>query len=121
MYLKKGIRYLLIGNLLYQVIFFLIFDYSILTLCSFNIICDSSFLTFDGSFTFFFHINGFILTLCSSNITCDIFFSSHLVVFLLFLTFDDLIIIFCSSNITCDSFFFFFHIWWFPYFFFSHI
>ena len=36
--------------------FFLTFDYSILTLCSSNITCDSSFVTFGGSLIFFPHI-----------------------------------------------------------------
>ena len=49
----------------------LIFDGSILTLCSSNIICDSSFLTFDGSLTFFLIFDVSILTLCGSNITYD--------------------------------------------------
>ena len=51
--------------------FFLIFDGSILTLCSSNIICDNSFLTFGGSLTFFLIFNSFVLTLCGSNITYD--------------------------------------------------
>ena len=50
---KKRVRYPLIGNLLYHVTFFLIFDDLIITLCSFNITCDDSFLTFDGFLTFF--------------------------------------------------------------------
>ena len=45
----------------------LTFDGSMLTLCSFNIICDSSFDTFGGSLIFFIAFDGFILTLCSSN------------------------------------------------------
>ena len=57
--------------------FFLIFDGSILILCSSNITCDSSFLTFGGSLTSFFTFNGSIFTLCNFNITCDSFFSSH--------------------------------------------
>ena len=36
--------------------FFLTFDGSILTLCSSNIICDSSFLTFGSSLTFFSYL-----------------------------------------------------------------
>ena len=79
-----GVSYPLVSNLLYQVIkishlivpssycvvltshvivllsdsvvplFFLTFDSTILTLCNTNITCDCPFVTFRGSFTFFF-------------------------------------------------------------------
>ena len=99
-----GVRYLLVGNLLYQVtkisnlmvssshcvvltshitvllshlvvlLFFLTFDGNILTLCSTNITCDYTFVTFGSSLIFFFIFDGIILTLCSINITCDCIF-----------------------------------------------
>ena len=55
--------------------FFLTFDGFIFTMCSSNITCDSSLVTFGGSLTSsFFTFNGFILTLCNSNITCNSYF-----------------------------------------------
>ena len=64
---------------------------SILTLCNTNITCDSTFVTFGGSFIFFLTCNGSILTLCNFDIICDyffvtfggsLFFSPHLMVLL---------------------------------------
>ena len=53
--------------------FFLTFDGSIFILCSFNIACDSSFLTLVVPLLFL-TFDDFILTFCNSNITCDSFF-----------------------------------------------
>ena len=71
--------------------FFLTFNGTILTLCSTNITCDYTFVTFSGSL-FFLTFNGTIFTLCSTNITYNCIFVtfgsflifSHLVVSLLF-------------------------------------
>ena len=89
----EEVRYPLVGNLLYQVIFFFTFDSSIFTLCSSNftlcssnITCDSSFLTFGGSLNFFSH-----LTVLSSHCALPIphvtVLFSHLVVPFFFLFF----------------------------------
>ena len=84
----------------------------------FQITCNSSFLTFGGSLTFFSH-----LTVLSSHYavpTSHVIVLSHIGWFLyFFLTLDGFILTLCSSNITCDSFFltfggsltFFSHIW----------
>ena len=71
----------------------MIFDSSILTLCSTNIICDYTFVIFIGSFIIFFFFaifDGSIITLSSTNIRFD-----HS-----FVAFDDTLI-------------FFSHIWYF--------
>ena len=71
---------------------FLTFNGTILTLCSTNITCDCTFVTFGVSLIYFlfFTFDDTILTLCSTNITYDctffifggslIFFFSHLMV-----------------------------------------
>ena len=68
----------------------------------FQITCNSSFLTFGGSLTFFSH-----LTVLSSHYavpTSHVTVLSHIGWFLyFFLTLDDSIITFCSFNITCDN------------------
>ena len=94
---------ILFAKLVVPLLFFLIFDGSILTLCGSNITCDSSFLTFSGSLTFFSH-----LMVPSSHYAVS---TSHVIVFFphigcsfnFFFTFDSFILILCDSNITCDS------------------
>ena len=112
-----GVQYPLVHNLLYQVtifshlivsssycvlltshmtillshfvvsLYFFTFDCTILTLCSTNITCNCTFVTFDGFFFLTFDCT--ILTLCSTNFTCDctfvtfsgsLIFFSHLIV-----------------------------------------
>ena len=82
---------------------FLIFDDFILTLCSFNIICDSSFVTFGSSLTFFLTFDYSILTLCSFNIICDSSFVTFGSSLIFFSYFDSSILTLCSFNITCDN------------------
>ena len=69
--------------------FFLKFDGTILTLCSTNITCDCTFITFSGSLIFFLTFDGSIVILSSTNVTYDrtfltfsdtLIFSSHLTV-----------------------------------------
>ena len=68
---------------------FLIFDDFILTLCSFNIICDSSFVTFGSSLTFFLTFDCFILhyAVSTSHVT---FLLSHSVIPFFFFFFSNL-------------------------------
>ena len=80
---KEAVRYQLVGNLLYQVTFFITFDGSILTLCSSNITCDSSFLTFGSSLTFFSHLT-VPSSHCAVSISHVTVLVSHLIVPLLF-------------------------------------
>ena len=68
---KKGVRYPLVGNLLYQVTFF-----SRLIVSSSHCVIPTSHVTvlfshYAVPLLFFLTFDGFILTLCSSNITCD--------------------------------------------------
>ena len=98
--------------------FFLIFDNSILSLCSSNITCDCSFVIFGGSHFFFPHIWWLYCHIrqYQHNIWqyfCHIlwFFFPYLIVSIFTL---------CSTNITCDctlvtfdGSFIFSYIWWF--------
>ena len=77
--------------------FFLIFDGSILTLCSSNITFDNYFVIYSSSFIYLFlKFDGSIVILSSSNIAS--------VLFLLYVTF-------FLSCVTCDSFFVTCHMW----------
>ena len=82
--------------------FFLTFDSFIITLCSSNIIYDSSFLTFGGSLIFFLTIDNSIVTFDSTNITFDNIFIILSGSFIFFLTFDGPIVTLGSTNITFD-------------------
>ena len=96
---------ILFAKLVVPLLFFLTFDGFILILCSSNITCDSSCLTFSDSLTFFSH-----LTVPSSHYANS---TSHVIIFFphiggsltFFLKFDNFILILCGSNITYDSFF----------------
>ena len=120
------------------VLFFLTFDGTILTLCSTNVICDYTFITFSGSLIFFLTFEGIILTLYSTNFTCDCTFITfcnslifshirwyhpqivqyqhHMWLYFcyirwfpfFFLTFDNTILILYSTNISCDCIPYFF-------------
>ena len=111
---------------------FLKFDSSIITLCSFNIKYDISFVTYSGSFIFFLKFDGSIVTLSNTNIASHsifVIFSvtlflfsnltvpllywavstllitvllSHSVVLYFFLTIDNLIVTVSSTSITYD-------------------
>ena len=83
--------------------FFLIFDDSILTLCNPNIICDSSFLTFGGSLTFFSHLTVPSLHYGAPTLYVTVFFPCFVVHLLFLLILDDSILTLCNSNITYDS------------------
>ena len=99
--------------------FFLIYDGSILTLCSSNITCDHFFLTFGGFLIFFLTFDGFILTLCGSNITYNSSFVTYSDSFIfIFFKFDGSIVILSSINIA--SALFLSH-WMVSLFFFSHL
>ena len=99
--------------------FFLTFDGTILKLRSTNIICNYTFVTFDGSFIFFLIFYGTILTLRSTKITCDcifvtfgssFIFFSHLMVPSSHCTVSTLhVTIFLSHSMVP---LFFSHIWW---------
>ena len=113
---KKGIRYPLVGNLLYQVTFF-----SHLTVSSSHCTIPISHITILFSYLvvpllFFSHLTvpSSHCTVSTSHVT--ILFSHLVVPLLFFLTFDGLgsslafflildgfILTLCSSNITCDS------------------
>ena len=98
--------YTLVGNLLYQVTFFLTFDDSILILCSSYITCDSSFLTFGSSFTFISHLMVPSLHYAVPTSYVIVLFSHYAVSLLFFLTFDGSILTLCGFKkiYTADSF-----------------
>ena len=104
--------------------FFLTFYDSILTLCSSNITCDSSFLTLCCSLTFFLTFDGSIPTLCNFNITYNgsfvtlggsLTFFSHLTVPSSHCTVPTSHVTVLFSHLVVPLLFS--HIWWFPYFF----
>ena len=145
--IKKGVWYLLVGNLLHQVTFlsyltvpfshyailtshvtvlfshlvilllFLTFDDFIPTLCNSNNTCDNSFLKFGGSFTFFFSPLMISSLYYAVPTSYVIVLFSHLTVPLLF----SHIWWFHPHIVQLQHHMwqFFSHIWWFP-FFFSH-
>ena len=99
--------------------FFLTFDGIILTLCSTNVTCDYTFVTFGGSLIFFSHLmipsSHYIVP--TSHMT--ILLSHSVVLLFFFLTFDGIILTLYSINFTCNytfvifgSFLIFSHIRW---------
>ena len=82
--------------------FFLTFGAFILILCSSNTTCDSSFLTFGGSLTFFSHLTVPSLHCGAPTLYVTIFFSRFVVHLPFLLILDDSILTLCNSNITHD-------------------
>ena len=116
--------------------FFLIFDGSILTLCSFNITFDNSFVIYSSSFIYFFlKFDGSIVILSRTNIASILFLLhvtillSHVSYVTIFLSY--LVVPLLFSHIwrfhphivqfQYHMWEFFSHIRWFTYFFFSHL
>ena len=78
--------------------FFLIFDGTILILCSTNITCDCTFVTFYSSLICLSHLM-VLSSYCAIPTSHETALLSYLVIPLFFLTFDGTILTICSTNI----------------------